>query len=227
MWNVTVSMVSPISSKPLPLFHDKAVPDIVIIANGGNWLAGRRACTHFSATRQKDEHTPLVGSDLLSSRNPTIAQDVPPALDPVILHVTAIAKRKALEDYMDTEKDRSLQLLRGVGHQIVKLEERIVSLIGQAENMRAQKGRLEYRLEKLGVSVEKLEEATKLKDPEYCRTSERVKVDEENERKQKREEDKKEKEEKKRKVISVREREDVVISVPDDEDVNENKEKEF
>ena len=158
MWNFAVSMVSPISSKPLLLFHNIAVPDIVIIANGGNWLAGKRACTHFSATRPKDEHVLLVGSDLLSSRNPTIAQDVPPALDPVILHDMAIAKRKALEDYMDTEKDRSLQLLRGAGHQIVKLEERIVSLIGQAENMRAQKGRFEYRLEKLGVSVEKLEE---------------------------------------------------------------------
>ena len=127
---------------------------------------------------------------------------------------------------MDTEKDRSLQLLRGAGHQIVKLEERIVSLIGQAENMRAQKGRLEYRLEKLGVSVEKLEEVAKLKDPEYCRTSERVKVNEANERKRKREEDEKEKEEKKRKVISVREGDDVVISIPD-ENVNENKEKEF
>ena len=50
MWNVAVSIVSPISSKPLPLFHDKAVPDIVIFANGGNWLAGKRASTHFSAT---------------------------------------------------------------------------------------------------------------------------------------------------------------------------------
>ena len=168
----------------------------------------------------------MVGSDLLNGRNPTIAQDVPPSLDPVILHDTAITKRKALEDYMDTEKDRSLQLLRGVGHQIVKLEERIVSLIGQAESMKAQKGRLEYRLEKLGVSTEKLEEMAKLKDPEYCCTSERVRVDEENERKCKREEDEKKKEEKKRKVISVQEGDDVVISIPE-ENVEEQKEKEF
>ena len=50
MWNVAVSVISPIYSKPVNLWHNKTVPYIVIIANGGGWLSKIRPCTDFSAT---------------------------------------------------------------------------------------------------------------------------------------------------------------------------------
>ena len=217
MWNVAVSIISPIYSKPVNLWHDKTVPDIVIIANGGGWLSEVRPCTHFSATRWKDEHKDLIGAELLQDRHhATIAQDEPPrTLNPILLTEASKARSIALKEYMDTDKERSLKLLRGTCVQIKNLEEEIVKKIGETEALRDQKKLIEYKLEKLGIATEKIEEYGKLQDSEYCRLSEHKKKNEENERRRKREEEEKELEASKKHVVSVGEGE-VVISIPDE-----------
>ena len=183
MWNVAVSVISPIYSKPVNLWHNKPVPDIVIIANGGGWLSEVRPCTHFSATRWRDETKDLIGAELLQDRrHPTIAQDdVPCTLNPILLNDVSKARSIALKEYCDTDKERSLKLLRGTCVQIKNLEEEIVKKIGETETLRDQKKLIEYKLEKLGIATEKIEEYGKLEDPEYCRLSEHKQKDEENE----------------------------------------------
>ena len=50
MWNVAISIVTPIHKKPVALFHNKEIPDIVIVANGGDYMS-KGGSTHFSTTR--------------------------------------------------------------------------------------------------------------------------------------------------------------------------------
>ena len=192
MWNLAISVVSPIYAKPVPLFHDKKKPDIVLVANGGSWLDAERPCTHFSATRPKDEDEPLPGVELVDGlpKNPTLAQDqIPRTLMPFLLHDVSKAKRLAMQEYLDTEKVRSLDLLRGVCVQIKNLENGVCKLISEAENFRRYKTLCEYKLEKLGVSADRIKEYAQLEDPEFCRTGEREKRDKEDEKKRKREEE--------------------------------------
>ena len=221
MWNLAVSVISPIYTKPVKLWHDKSTLDIVIIANGGAWMSEVRPCTHFSSLRWKDETREQAGAELLEDRhNPTVAQDdVPHLLQPILLSDTSKAKAIALREYHNTDEERSLKLLRGTCVQIKNLEEEIVKKIGETETLRDQKKVIEYKLEKLGVITEKIEEYGRLEDPEYCRLSERKKKDEENERKRKRQEE--EENERKRRREEEEEREgnkkhgEVVLSIPE------------
>ena len=50
MWNLAISIISPISKKPIHLFHTKAQLDVVLLANGGSWMSPENNSTHFSAT---------------------------------------------------------------------------------------------------------------------------------------------------------------------------------
>ena len=38
MWNLAVSVVSPVVKKPFHLFHTKSQLDIILVCNGGNYL---------------------------------------------------------------------------------------------------------------------------------------------------------------------------------------------
>ena len=137
-------------------------------------------------------------------KNPTLAQDqVPKTLMPIMLSETAKAKRLALQEYCDLEQDRSLKLLRGCCIQIMNLEEEVCKLIAESENLRKYKTLCEYKLEKLGVSIDKIEEFGKLQDPKFCRTAEKEKIDAENEKKRKREEEKELREKKRQKGEGV------------------------
>ena len=202
MWHVAISVVSPSYLKPVPLFHKKKVPDIVIVANGGAWPNLERPCTHFSVTRPDDTDVNLPGYELMSAppTNPTLAQDqVPKTLMPIMLSKTAKAKWLALQEYCDSEQDRSLKLLRGCCVQITNLEEEVCKLIAESENLLKYKTFCEYKLEKLGVSIDKIKEFGKLQDPKFCRTAEKEKIDAENEKKRKREEEKELREKKRQK----------------------------
>ena len=53
MWNIAISIVTPIHKKPVALFHNKDVPDVVIVANGGDYMSNDGS-THFSATVRQD-----------------------------------------------------------------------------------------------------------------------------------------------------------------------------
>ena len=39
MWNLAISIVTPVLLHPLHLFHMKKEPDVVIVANGGSWMS--------------------------------------------------------------------------------------------------------------------------------------------------------------------------------------------
>ena len=44
MWNVAITIVTPITRKPMALFHNKEIPDVVIVANGGCYTL-QKGCT--------------------------------------------------------------------------------------------------------------------------------------------------------------------------------------
>ena len=72
MWNIAISIVTPVHKKPLVLFHNKDIPDMVLVANGSDYMS-QKGSTHFSATRCYDTGHKIVGSEYL---NPTVAQDL-------------------------------------------------------------------------------------------------------------------------------------------------------
>jgi hypothetical protein len=54
MWNLSISIVSPLLWKGVePMFHCKDVPDVVIVSNGGAWGCVNEG-THFSATGKSE-----------------------------------------------------------------------------------------------------------------------------------------------------------------------------
>ena len=63
MWNISISIISPMYHKPLQLFHNNDKPPVVIIANGGD-PARQVPCTHFSASKTKSNYDVLPGSAL-------------------------------------------------------------------------------------------------------------------------------------------------------------------
>ena len=201
MWNVAISIVTPISRKPIALFHNKDNPDVVIVANGGCYMM-QKGCTHFTATRSTDLKFKQPGSEYM---NPTISQDITAKLEPVVLADREDAEQAALKQYLHTGKERSVDLLRGVCTQIKRLDNRICDMIKESDMFREQKDLLEYQLEKLGVSMEKLRDATNelSGDRGYVRTEEREMLDIAADKKRKAEEQLKEQELKKQKVIAV------------------------
>ena len=201
MWNVAISIVTPISRKPMALFHNKDNPDVVIVANRGCYMM-QKGCTHFTATRSTDPKFKQPGSEYM---NPTISQDITAKLEPVVLADREDAKQAELKQYLHTGKECSLDLLQGVCTQIKRLDNRICDMIKESDMFREQKDLLEYQLEKLGVSMEKLRDAMKelSGDRGYVRTEEREKSDIAADKKRKAEEQLKEQELKKQKVIAV------------------------
>ena len=201
MWNVAISIITPISRKPMALFHNKDNPDVVIVANRGCYMM-QKGCTHFMATRSTDPKFKQPGSEYM---NPTISQDITAKLEPVVLADREDAKQAALKQYLHTGKERSVDLLRGVCTQIKRLDNPICNMIKESDMFREQKDLLEYQLEKLGVSTEKLRDATKelSGDRGYVRTEEREMSDIAADKKRKVEEQLKEQELKKQKVIAV------------------------
>ena len=152
MWNVTISIITPIHRKPISLFHNKEVPDVIIVANGDCYTS-KKGCTHFTTTRSTDPKFKQPGSEFL---NPTLSQDLMAKMDPIVLDDREKAKQAALKQYLHTGKERSLDLLRGVCTEIRCLDNHICDMIKESDMFREQKNLLEYQLEKLGVSAMKL-----------------------------------------------------------------------
>ena len=114
MWNVVISIITPISRKPMALFHNKDIPDVVIVANRGCYTL-QKGCTHFMATRSNDPKFKQPGSEYM---NPTISQDITAKFEPVVLADREDAKQAALKQYLHTGKECSIELLQGVCTQI-------------------------------------------------------------------------------------------------------------
>ena len=41
MFNIAITIISPCFDNQLDLFHTKEIPDVVVIANGGDYITGR------------------------------------------------------------------------------------------------------------------------------------------------------------------------------------------
>ena len=48
-FNISITVVSPAFTKPLPIFHNEPIPQVVIVANGAG-CDSANPTTHFSAT---------------------------------------------------------------------------------------------------------------------------------------------------------------------------------
>ena len=47
MFNIAITIITPCFDKPVALFHKKDIPDMVVIANGGDYLVSSKPSTHF------------------------------------------------------------------------------------------------------------------------------------------------------------------------------------
>ena len=175
MWNLAISIVTPIFNKPVDLFHNKKKPDVVIIANGGCWMSESRSSTHFTATSLLDKHVKLPGSEKAST-NPNV--DTPPKLEPTILIDKTKAKQLGVQEYIKEEKVKTLQMLRSVTKTFNRMNSHIADLITESDDFIEQKKIMEYKLEKLGVSTEKIKEAGMLDERQFMRTENREKEEE-------------------------------------------------
>ena len=165
MWNIVITIISPGFMKPQPLFHNKVKPDLVIVANGTCWRNGDNSCTHFSATTSYDPTYKVPGTEYT---NPAIAVDKVPNTDPIILLDKNKAKQLAIEEHLKDSEEMSLKLLQGVCVSINWLNNKITDLIEQVDSFEEEKRKLEFQLQRLGVAADKIEEAGKVEEREYC-----------------------------------------------------------
>ena len=63
MFNVKITVISPYYSDVWNVFHRSAMPDVVIVSNGGDF-GSKSAVTHFPATRGSETIWQCVGSDI-------------------------------------------------------------------------------------------------------------------------------------------------------------------
>ena len=159
MWNIAITILSPVHRHPMKLFHNKDEPDIIIVANGGSWMGNGKRTTHFNGSHS--EHVPLVLLDLIN-----------PNLMPQVLDSVQQAKQLALKNYLRAEEAKSLDMLCTVTQGITRLDNQIADLIHESDSMKEQKKTLEFQMEQLGISVEKIKEAGLLADRPYVRTLE-------------------------------------------------------
>ena len=198
MWNIAVSIISPVAKKPFHLFHTKSQPDVVLVCNGGNYLKNGGS-THYNGTRSTDPEFRKPGSDLI---NPTLQQDMMAKLTPTVLKDKETAKQLALNEYLKDERQASLDLLRTVCKGIRRLDDKIATLIEQSDDLRNQKKFLVYKMEKLGIKTDQIDMyMQELGERPFCRTLEPEKEDEEENRKRQLEEDKEESEGKRAKIM--------------------------
>ena len=99
IWNLAVSIVSPVAKEPFHLFHTKSQPDLVLVCNGGNYLK-HGGSKHYNGTRSTDPEFRKPGSDLI---NPTLKQDMTMKLTPTVLKDKETAKQLALNEYLKDE----------------------------------------------------------------------------------------------------------------------------
>ena len=109
MWSIAISPVTPCYNNPVPLFHNKEVPDVVLIVNGGCWRLAKKAASHFSATAAKDKSFKIPGSALYDTHRE--AESLAKVLAPTLLTNREDARKRAINDYKHQEAMRSLKLL--------------------------------------------------------------------------------------------------------------------
>ena len=172
MWNVAISIVSPCYKYPVNLWHNKDNPEVVLIANGGSYMAHRHKTTHFSSSWPIDPAFQKPGRELVNKTVGIEPHLVFKKLKPVILDNAEQARKMALDEYIDVEKEKSLELLCGITKEIAWLDRHIASLIHESDMKKEQHSQIAYKLECLGILAEKIAIATQQKDLPYMITDE-------------------------------------------------------
>ena len=212
MWNVAISIVSPCYKYPVDLWHNKDDPEIVLIANGGSFMAHRHKTTHFSSTRPIDVMYKKPGRELVNKTVGIEPHLVFKKLKPAILNNAEQARKMALDEYVNVEKEKSLELLCGITKEIGWLDRHIASLIHESDMKKEQRSKIAYKLECLGISAEKIAIATQQKDLPYMITDEIHKEEVMESRKRKLEEEEKEMQRKKQRKEMIVMKDGKIIS---------------
>ena len=119
MFNIAITIVSPCFDKPMHLFHEKETPDVVVVANGGDYLISDKPSTHFSGSKvKKGVGFKMPGHEMVN-----------PKLDPVIYKGFNKGKEDSLRHYLAKEKDIALAKLHGVVKTIERFDDKIVEMI--------------------------------------------------------------------------------------------------
>ena len=216
MWNIGITILSPVFRKPFHLFHNKTEePDVVIVSNGGSYMCPDKGSTHFSATIPLTTNYVKPGSEHLHSN---VGADINPKIMPLILEDKKKARDIAMKEYLKVDTELSLGLLRSVIRQLNRIDDHITTLIKESDDLNCQKNFLTNQLLQLGLSAERIKEITDMKrERQYCRTTEREEIDKANERKRKAEEEKWDKAKKQKVVATVEgeEQPDYEIATPE------------
>ena len=104
----------------------------------------------------------------------------------------------AIDEYINVEKEKSLELLCGITKEIGQPDRHIASLIHESDLKKEQQSNIAYKLECLGISAEKIAITTQQKDLPYIITEEIQREEIMESRKRKLEEEEKEMKRKKR-----------------------------
>lgn len=213
MWNIGITILSPVFRKPIHLFHNKTEePDVVIVSNGGSYMCSDKGSTHFSATIPLTTNYVKPGSEHLHSN---LGADINPKIMPLILEDKKKARDIAMKEYLKVDTELSLDLLRSVIRQLNRIDDHITTLIKESDDLNCQKNVLTNQLLQLGLSAERIKEITDMKrEREYCRTTEREEIDKANERKRKAEEEKWDKAKKQKVVATVEGEEQPDYEIP-------------
>ena len=223
MWNIGITILSPVFRKPIHLFHNKTEePDVVIVSNGGSYMCSDKGSTHFSATIPLTTNYVKPGSEHLHSN---LGTDINPKIMPLILEDKKKARDIAMKEYLKVDTELSLDLLRSVIRQLNRIDDHITTLIKESDDLNCQKNVLTNQLLQLGLSAERIKEITDMKrEREYCRTTEREEIDKANERKRKAEEEKWDKAKKQKVVATVEGEEQPDYEIPTSEKAKQTEE---
>ena len=133
MWNIGITILSPVFKKPFHLFHNKTdEPDVVIVSNGGSYMCPDKGSTHFSATIPLTTNYAKPGSEYLHSN---VGPDMNPKLMPRILDDKKKARDIAMKEYLKVDTELSLGLLRSVIRQLNRIDDHITSLIKESDDL--------------------------------------------------------------------------------------------
>ena len=218
MWNIAISIVSPLIKFPVDLWHNKDFPDVVLVANGGSYLAESKPTTHFSSSHVRDPDFRLPGRELVIT-TPGYSGDTYKKLKPVVLDNKEQARKMAIDQYVNFEWEKSLQLLYGITRSIGKLDKHIAHLIHESETKKEQQSLLSHQLEVLGISREKIDLAIQQKELPYVLTEEAEREEIRAARKRKRAEEEEEMERQKRRKSMVIVKDGKVIHDPAQDEV--------
>ena len=212
MWNISISIISPCYKYPVDVWHNENDPHVVLIANGGSYMSHSNKTTHFSSTRKIDGKWKIPGTELINHTvgiNPTLVYK---RLEPRILDNKEHARKIAIEEYVNLEKEKSLELLCDITKQIYRLDKHISHLIQESDVKKDSQRQIAYKLECLGISAEKIAIATQQKDLPYMLTEDQECEEVRADRKRKFEEEAKEEERKRQRRETIVMKDGKIIS---------------